>query len=102
MPAGQIDADLIHVPGIFVDRIFKGPSTEKKIARQVLTTEAGIEYVHSPLEDLSPDELNRRNRIAQRAALELSSGMYVNFGVGNRSRKLSVGHFNFFTKGCLL
>lgn len=28
---GQLDPDQIHVPGIFVDRIVKGPSFEKRI-----------------------------------------------------------------------
>lgn len=88
VPAGQIDPDLIHVPGIFVDRVVKGQKFERRIARQVLSTESGIiEYKASPLDGLSNEEKHKRNRIAERAAKELTSGMYVNFGVGNTCNK---------------
>jgi 3-oxoacid CoA-transferase subunit A len=30
---GQLDADHIHTPGIYVDRILKGPVYEKRIER---------------------------------------------------------------------
>jgi len=32
---GELDPDLIHVPGIFVDAIFKGESYEKRIEKRV-------------------------------------------------------------------
>ena len=31
VPLGSLDPDQIHLPGIYVDRIIKGPSYEKKI-----------------------------------------------------------------------
>src|SRR6516162_4038895 len=33
VPVGEIDKDLIHTPGIFVDRIFQGAHFEKRIER---------------------------------------------------------------------
>ncbi len=37
VPAGELDPDMIHTPGIFVNRIFKGVDYEKRI-EQVTTT----------------------------------------------------------------
>lgn len=37
VPAGELDPDMIHTPGIFVNRIFKGVNYEKRI-EQVTTT----------------------------------------------------------------
>lgn len=31
VPAGQIDPDNVHLPGIYVDRIIKGQTYEKRI-----------------------------------------------------------------------
>jgi len=33
VPAGQLDPNLIHTPGIYVDRIFEGKNYEKRIER---------------------------------------------------------------------
>lgn len=33
---GEIDPDQIHVPGIYVDRLIKGPSYEKRIEVSIL------------------------------------------------------------------
>jgi len=38
VPAGSLDADQIHTPGIYVDRLLQGPAYEKRIER--LTTRA--------------------------------------------------------------
>lgn len=35
VPAGQLDPDLIHVPGVFVQRIFQGEVYEKRIEKRV-------------------------------------------------------------------
>lgn len=37
VPAGELDADHIHTPGIFVHRIFQGEKYEKRIEQRTLT-----------------------------------------------------------------
>ena len=36
VPTGSLDPDQIHTPGIFVQRIFKGPSFEKRIEKRTI------------------------------------------------------------------
>ena len=38
VPAGEIDPDHIHTPGIFVNRIVRGPSFEKRIEKRTVRT----------------------------------------------------------------
>jgi 3-oxoacid CoA-transferase len=69
---GEIDPDSVHLPGIYVDRLIKGPSfekrIEKKIVRDVVANTKKMDIV--------------RERIARRAALEFRNGMYANLGIG--------------------
>jgi 3-oxoacid CoA-transferase A subunit len=37
LPAGALDPDQVHVPGIYVKRIFQGPSYEKRIEKRTTT-----------------------------------------------------------------
>ncbi|XP_076639637.1 succinyl-CoA:3-ketoacid CoA transferase [Colletes latitarsis] len=71
---GQLDPDNIHLPGIFVDRIIKGPSYEKRIEK-VITKESMKPKKVTPAS-------KARDRIVKRAALEFEDGMYANLGVG--------------------
>jgi len=67
---GELAADEIHVPGIYVDRIIQGEKYEKRIEfRTVAGANTGKE---SPI----------RIAMAQRAAKELRDGFYVNLGIG--------------------
>ena len=91
VPAGEIDGDFIHVPGIFVDRVYKGEHFERKIARTVYTTAQGIVYKDGHSESWPPEEKKIREKIAKRAAEELKDGMYVNFGHGENLISLWFG-----------
>lgn len=50
VPVGQLDPDAIHLPGIYVDRIIKGPSYEKRI-------EVCVSQLYSLELDFSPMKL---------------------------------------------
>ncbi|KAF7414687.1 hypothetical protein HZH68_003176 [Vespula germanica] len=71
---GQLNPDHIHLPGIFVDRIVKGPIYEKPIEKR------------STSQSIKPKKVTpaskARERIIRRAAIEFKDGMYANLGVG--------------------
>jgi len=75
VPVGAIGPDDIDLPGIYVDRIVPATipnSIEIKMLQQSDSSET----------DSTTPALQRRNRIAKRAAKELKQGYYVNLGVG--------------------
>jgi 3-oxoacid CoA-transferase len=74
---GQLDPDHIHVPGVYVKRLFKGKSFQKRIEK--LTTKENM--MPSDKSDKKASQLIRE-KIAKRAALELKDGMHVNLGIG--------------------
>jgi 3-oxoacid CoA-transferase len=71
VPAGALDPDSIHTPGIYVDRIVQGERYEKRIEFRTVQG-AAASRKESPI----------RERIARRAARELRDGYYVNLGIG--------------------
>ncbi|KAJ8687869.1 hypothetical protein QAD02_023664 [Eretmocerus hayati] len=74
VPLGQLDPDHVHLPGIYVDRIIKGASYEKRIEKR------------STKQSVKPAKVTpagkARDRIIKRAALEFKNGMYANLGIG--------------------
>ena len=36
VPAGELDPDMIHTPGIFVHRVFQGKNYEKRIEQRTV------------------------------------------------------------------
>lgn len=72
---GELHPDEIHLPGIYVHRILRGPSYEKRIERVTVTKKGSKESTGGKLNPA-------RERIVKRAAQEFQDGMYVNLGIG--------------------
>ncbi|XP_037932506.1 succinyl-CoA:3-ketoacid-coenzyme A transferase, mitochondrial [Teleopsis dalmanni] len=89
VPVGALDPDQIHVPGIFVDRIYQGTNYSKRIERLRVTEE------NSGGENVKPNPAHEiRHRIARRVAMEFRDGMYANLGIG-----IPVLSSNYLPKG---
>ena len=71
---GEMKPDEIHVPGIYVKRVFKGENYEKRIEKVVLNNQSKQKV--KTASDLI------RERIAKRAVKEIKTGMYINLGIG--------------------
>lgn len=74
---GTFAAEDIHVPSIYVDRIVKGASYEKRIEKRTVQSD---QQQHQPKPRKDSDIT--RERIIRRAALEFEDGMYANLGIG--------------------
>ena len=91
---GSLDPDNIHVPGVFVKRIYKAANINKRIERLTVRSPAGLPV--TPAKKISatstPADIAKaakkakdavmRERIVRRAAHEFTDGMYANLGIG--------------------
>lgn len=75
---GQLGPDEIHLPGIFVQRIFQGEKFDNPIELRTVRAEGA-----GDLGELAPAQkpLSRR-QMAWRASRDLPDGGYVNLGIG--------------------
>ena len=79
VPAGTLDPNQIHTPGIYVQRIFQGQDYEKPIEH--LTHQLDAEEI----KEMSPEDL-KKEIIGKRLAQEIKDGDYVNLGIGIPTR----------------
>lgn len=80
VPLGTLDPNDIHVPGIYVQRIFQGKNYEKRIEQRTVSSPPATEGDVKKVEAKAPSGAS--TAIARRIAQELRDGQYVNLGIG--------------------
>ncbi|CAL1529838.1 unnamed protein product [Lymnaea stagnalis] len=71
----EIEPENIHVPHIYVQRVYKAPHSEKRIEK--------LRYIEQKEEgQLEDPGYKIREKIIKRAACEFEDGMYLNLGIG--------------------
>jgi len=77
VPAGQLSPEEIHLPGIYVHRLFKGTNYKKTIEMPTFVNDDGT--LDMPW---TGEEAKARKTIAARAAQFIEDGTYINLGIG--------------------
>ena len=76
VPAGSLDPDHIHTPGVLVNRVVCGERYDKPIGSLTLNTGAELQIPGTP------EQIRKKMVITRRAAREIKEGMFVNLGIG--------------------
>ncbi|PVH94388.1 3-oxoacid CoA-transferase [Periconia macrospinosa] len=76
---GEIPANGVHVPGIYVDRVIQ--STAAKNIEKIVNAKDPSESTTAAALGKG-DTASKRERIVRRAAKEFKNGMYANLGIG--------------------
>jgi 3-oxoacid CoA-transferase len=79
--AGMLNPNDIHVPGIYIQRIFQGHDYEKRIEQRTISKPASTTAIQTAATAKTGVGLDK-NQIAKRIAQELKDGYYVNLGIG--------------------
>lgn len=88
VPDGSLDPSEIHLPAIYVDRLFVGKDYEKRIEKLTLSDASGKLITLNQTKkgqqrgQVQDEAARRRETIVRRAARELEHGMFVNLGIG--------------------
>jgi 3-oxoacid CoA-transferase len=80
VPAGELDPNDIHVPGIYVQRIFQGKGYEKRIEQRTISLLNEDESIDNRFFEMGKGLT--KFGIAKRISLELKNDFYVNLGIG--------------------
>ncbi len=82
VPLGTLNPNDIHVPGIYVQRIFQGNNYEKRIEQRTVSNVNTVKQISKKVIPSGAIIGLDKNQIAQRIAQELKDGYYVNLGIG--------------------
>ena len=80
VPTGTLDPNDVHVPGIYVQRIFEGKSYEKRIEQRTVSKPDATEKNNNVFYEFGKGLT--KFGIAKRISQELKDGFYVNLGIG--------------------
>lgn len=81
VPAGTLDPNEIHTPGIYVQRIFQGENYQKRIEQRTISIPTSTTKEEKATAVSTAKGLDK-NQIAKRIAREIKDGDYVNLGIG--------------------
>lgn len=77
---GELDPAEIHVPGVYVQRIFEGKNYEKRIEQRTISNAQNSESSEQVFFEIGKGLT--KFGIAKRISQEIKNGFYVNLGIG--------------------
>lgn len=78
---GEIDPHDVHVPSVYVNRIYKGSDFQRPIEKRTVKKHVATSSKPEQSTETS-SAISTRERIVMRAAKEMKHGMNVNLGIG--------------------